>query len=240
MLRVDEGRMEGATSVPPKIALSLKQLTEDPWATALVRYAVGQVYTGRVTRLAEFGAFVELDPGVEGLAHSSTFPPTGGRDDWQRAVPVGLTAPFEILSIDPDKKRIGVTLVPDGSTRATAAQSSGAISPGARLTGTVERHERFRRLRVPRPGTLMPLSETGVERDGDVAKRFPVGSDVEVIVLDSDPDGRRIRVSHKAVREAEEAAQLREYAARGDAAPAESFGSLADKLRGALRPNERG
>src|SRR6266446_1243475 len=60
-----------------KIALGLKQLTADPWSTLHARYEVGQVHTGHVRRLAEFGAFVELEPGVEGLAHASTFAPTG-------------------------------------------------------------------------------------------------------------------------------------------------------------------
>lgn len=220
-----------------KVALGLKQLTEDPWTTVASRYEAGQVHTGRVTRIAEFGAFVELEPGVEALAHASTFPPTGKRDDWQRLTPVGLTAPFEILSIDSDKKRMGVALVPEGSTRAAAA-TAGGIAPGARLTGKVERHERFGVFVFLAPGRvgLMPLSETGVERDADVAKRFPVGSDVEVIVLETDAAGRRIRVSHKAVLDAQDAAELRDYTSRADAGPAAGLGSLADKLRGALKP----
>jgi small subunit ribosomal protein S1 len=155
VLRVDEDTQ--------KVALSTKQLTEDPWGTALERYAVGQVHRGVVTRVAEFGAFVELEPGVEALAHASTFPPTGRRDDWSQAVQVGMTAAFEILSIDAEKKRMGVALVPEGSTRATVAESSDA-------------------------------------------------------------------------QDAEDAAQQGEYFARSHAAPTEGFGTLADKLRGALKP----
>src|SRR5207247_7073878 len=60
-----------------KIALGLKQLTADPWSTVPATYDVGQVRTGRVTRLTEFGAFVELEPGIEELADVSTFAPTG-------------------------------------------------------------------------------------------------------------------------------------------------------------------
>jgi ribosomal protein S1 len=85
---------------------------------------------------------------------------------------------------------------------------------------------------------LMPLSETGVDKDAEIAKRFPVGSDVEVIVLEADPEARRIRVSHKAVMDAQEAAELREYTERADTAPAQGFGSLGDKLRGALKPKQ--
>jgi small subunit ribosomal protein S1 len=111
-----------------KIALGLKQLSADPWSTVQTRYEVGQVCTGRVTRLAEFGAFVELEPGVEGLAHASTFAPTGHSKGWARSVAVGMTAPFEILSIDLEKKRIGVALVDEGSAR-----PAGAAPPQAGL-----------------------------------------------------------------------------------------------------------
>ncbi len=70
-------------------------------------------------------------------------------------------------------------------------------------------------------------------------RAFPVGADVEVVVLEVDPSGRRIRLSAKAVLDAHEAEEVREYTEREDAAPAEGFGSLADKLRGALKPREK-
>src|SRR6185436_4641199 len=119
-----------------KIALGLKQITDDPWSTVAATYDVGQVRTGRVTRIAEFGAFVELEPGVEALAHASTFAPTGHSKGWARSVAVGMTAPFEILSIDPEKKRIGVALVEEGPARASGSSGTQSdLVPGARLTG---------------------------------------------------------------------------------------------------------
>src|SRR5207249_10490240 len=158
VLRVDDDKQ--------KISLGLKQLTDDPWSKVDATYEVGQVRTGRVTRLTEFGAFVELEPGIEGLAHVSTFAPTGRRDEWSALVVPGTTGAFEILSIDLEKKRIGVARVPEGSSRA------GGRTP----------------------------SHDGAEPDA--------GEDDDV----------------------------REHAGREDAAPAEGFGSLADKLRGALKP----
>lgn len=235
VLRVDEATQ--------KISLGLKQLLADPWSTVEARYEVGQVLNGRVTRVAEFGAFVELEPGIEGLAHASTFPPTGRRDGWIAQVPAGLTAPFEILTIDRDKKRIGVALVPEGSARAAGVSSAaGEIVAGAQVKGKVERHESFGVFVFLAPGKtgLIPLSETGVARDGDVAKTFPIGSDVEVMVLEVEPPpGRKIRLSVKAVQTAREAAEVREYSERPDSAPAHGFGSLADKLRGALSPRQK-
>jgi small subunit ribosomal protein S1 len=220
VLRVDEASQ--------KISLGLKQLQDDPWSAVAADIAVGQVRTGRVTRVAEFGAFVELAPGVEGLAHVSTFPPTGRTGEWAKTVPPGFTGKFEILTIDAAQKRIGIALVDAGSTRAAGeAPAEGAIVPGAIITGKVERHEKFGVFVFLAPGRtgLMPFAETGVDRDMDMLKAFPVGSEVEVAVLEVD----------QAVAEQREQAELREYSARADAAAPASLGSLADSLRNALK-----
>ena len=235
VLRVDE-----ATE---KISLGLKQLQDDPWAAAPDRYEVGQVRNGRVTRMAEFGAFVELEPGIEGLAHASTFPPTSRPGGWAKSVAVGMTGAFEILSLDPAQKRIGLALVEEGSARAAGAtaappdQQNAALSPGAIVTGKVERLEKFGVFVFLSPGRtgLIPLSETGLDRDADVAKAFPIGSDVEVVVMEIDAASRRIRLSRKAVAQQREQAELRDYAARSDAGSSPSLGSLADSLRNALK-----
>jgi small subunit ribosomal protein S1 len=122
---------------------------------------VGQVRLGRITRLAEFGAFVELEPGIEALAHASTFAPTGQPGGWARTVSVGMTGGFEILSLDLGKKRIGVALVLEAASEAGAAAG-------------------------PSPDE-----------------------------------------------------ELRDYKARADAESSQGFGSLADKLRGALEPRRK-
>jgi small subunit ribosomal protein S1 len=234
VLRVDDDKQ--------KISLGLKQLIEDPWSRLGDTYEVGQVRTGRVTRIADFGAFVELEPGVEALAHASTFAPTGRPGGWSKQIAPGTTAPFEILSIDAEKKRIGVALVPEGSSRAAGAGTSQSeIVAGARLTGKIERHEKFGVFVFLAPGRtgLIPISETGVDKETDVTRTFPIGAEVEVVVLEVEPSGRRIRLSAKAVRDAHDAEELREYTEREHARPADTFGSLADKLRGALKPRDR-
>ncbi len=237
VLRVDPA--DPVNNDKQKISLGLKQLVEDPWSRVHETYQIGQVRTGRVTRVAEFGAFVELAPGVEALAHASTFAPTGRSDGWTSQVGPETTGAFEILTIDLEKKRIGVALLPAGSARAGgSAPSQPEIAPGARLKGKVERLEKFGVFVFLAPGRtgLIPMSETGVPKEADVARAFPIGADVEVVVLEVEPSGRRIRLSAKAIQDAREADEVREYTEREDAAPTESFGSLADKLRGALKP----
>ena len=236
VLRIDDATQQ--------IALGLKQLSADPWTKVQTTYEVGQVLSGRITRVADFGAFVELEPGVEGLAHMSTFAPTGRTGGWSKSLTPGAQVTFEILSIDLEKKRVGVAMVEEGSAKTSAASvtsgvasSRSGIVPGARVMGKVERHESFGVFVFLAPGRtgLMPFSETGVDKGADVKKALPVGTEVEVIVLEADPAGRRIRVSHKAVGQAQEAAEVREYTEREEVAQTQSFGSLADKLRGALK-----
>ncbi len=149
VLRVDE-----ATH---KISLGLKQLQGDPWTAAAANYEVGQVRQGRVTRIADFGAFVELEPGVEGLAHASTFTPTGHAGGWAKSVSAGLTGAFQILSIDTAQKRIGLALVEDGVARAaTPAVSHGWTCGGDDPDRQSRASREIWRVRVPVAGPHRP------------------------------------------------------------------------------------
>src|SRR6058998_1469079 len=140
-----------------KIALGLKQLQADPWSTVAEKYRVGQALKAKVTRIADFGAFVELEPGIEALAHVSAFAPTGKRDGWKAAAPPGAAVAVEILNIDLERKRIGVAVLEAGTVRAESATAAGGavgseapqpqarveVLAGARLTGKVERVETY-------------------------------------------------------------------------------------------------
>jgi small subunit ribosomal protein S1 len=121
-------RVDDATQ---KIALGLKQLLDDPWSKVAATYKVGDVRAGRVTRVAEFGAFVELEPGIEGLAHVSTFPQTGRTGEWAKSVPVGFTGAFEIVSVDSAQKRIGIRPIDEGSARAAELRDEADTSEAA-------------------------------------------------------------------------------------------------------------
>jgi small subunit ribosomal protein S1 len=233
-----EVKVLGVDEEKGKISLGRKQLQADPWSTVAGTFEAGQVVMGTVTRAADFGAFIELAPGIEALAHASTFPPTGKADGWKALVPPGREVAVEILSVDLDRRRIGVAVVEEGSARARSAEP---VKPGARLVGKVERHESYGIFVFLKPGAtgLIPLEETGAEREGDLRKLFPLGSDVEVVVLDVDPAGRRIRLSRKAVLAAAEKDEAREYAERESAAEGGGLGSLAEKLRKAMEEGGR-
>ena len=221
-----------------RIALGLKQLQADPWSSVAETFRIGQTLAGTITRKADFGAFVELAPGIEALAHVSTFPPTGKSDGWKASVPDGGNVVVEILSIDTEAKRIGVALVEEGTSRAEGARGvsgSARMDVGARLTGKVKSHEHYGVFVFLGPGKtgLIAREETGLDEGADASAAFPVGSEIEVVVLEADPEGRRIRLSAREVAKARERDEVDSYAARQSSSSA-SFGSLADQLRAAM------
>jgi ribosomal protein S1 len=92
-----------------KISLGLRQLTPSPWDSVDATYAQGSVVTGKVTRLMEFGAFVELEPGVEGLIHISELAPQRVRRVAD-VVQVGQEVRVMVLSVDRNQRRISLSL----------------------------------------------------------------------------------------------------------------------------------
>lgn len=92
-----------------KISLSLKRLTKDPWLTAVERYRVDQVVDGKVLKLNPFGAFVELDPEIHGLAHISELSNKNVRSATE-VLKEGEMRKFKIISIDPTAHRLGLSV----------------------------------------------------------------------------------------------------------------------------------
>jgi len=93
-----------------RIALSLKALQADPWHQATANLAVGARLNGTVTRLQSFGAFVEVAPGVEGLVHVSELGAGRRINHPKEVVSPGQTVEVTILAIDPDKRRLGLSM----------------------------------------------------------------------------------------------------------------------------------
>jgi small subunit ribosomal protein S1 len=92
-----------------KVSLGMKQLTASPWDEAPQKYHAGTLVTGTVTRLTDFGAFVELEPGVEGLIHIAELTPQRVRKVSDVVKP-GQQVQVMVLSVDPAQRRIGLSL----------------------------------------------------------------------------------------------------------------------------------
>ncbi len=91
-----------------KVSLGLKQLVPDPWENIAAKFPEGQRFTGKVTNLVDYGAFVELEPGVEGLVHISEMSWTRKLRHPSQMVSAGEEVEVVILGVDPDKKRISL------------------------------------------------------------------------------------------------------------------------------------
>jgi small subunit ribosomal protein S1 len=198
----------------------------------------GAVMTGRVASVRDFGAFVDLGGGVQGLLHVSEMA-WARVSDTSQVVKPGDEITVKVLRIDADRQKISLglkQLMADPWSSADTTYQAGQLRRG-RVTRVAE----FGAFVELEPGVegLIPLSESGVGRDGDVKKAFPAGSSVEVVVLDVDAAARRIRLSVTGVQKIREADEVREYTERTDASPTEGFGSLADKLREAFKPRQK-
>ena len=192
---------------------------------------------GRVTSVRDFGAFVDLGGGVQGLLHVSEMAWSRVSDTSQVVKP-GDEITVKVLRVDDDKQKISLGLK---QLPTSVVDGPGEYGVGQIRTGRVTRVAQFGAFVELEPGIegLIPLSETGVARDQDVKKAFPVGGTAEVFILEIDATARRIRLSSKAVLQAKEAEEVREYTESREVAPTESLGLLADRLRGALTPRQK-
>jgi small subunit ribosomal protein S1 len=216
-------------------------LAEEQQASAAeIRKSIvqGEVMSGRVASVREFGAFVDLGGGIQGLLHVSEMG-WARVSDTSQVVKPGDEITVKVLRVDADTQKISLGLKQlTADPWSSVGETYGA---GEVRTGRVTRVAEFGAFVELEPGVegLIPLSESGVGRDADIKKAFPVGKDIEVVVADVDATARRIRLSVAAVQKAREADEVREYTERSYVAPAEGFGSLADKLRGALKPRQK-
>jgi ribosomal protein S1 len=98
-----------------RVALSRKRLLANPWDGIEQRYAVGSVVPATITRLADFGAFAELEPGVEGLIHISELADIAVAEPL-KVVHAGDKVTVKVLRVDPKRQRIGLSIRQTGAT----------------------------------------------------------------------------------------------------------------------------
>ncbi|SES93407.1 small subunit ribosomal protein S1 [Stigmatella erecta] len=248
ILRIEAGQPNSPDKAKQKerITLSLRARQEDPFKVALAELKEGDRLQGKVVRLQQFGAFVELRPGVDGLVHISAL--SDRRIAHPRdVVQVGETIWVTIEKIDPNEKRIGLRKIseeeaqrpPEERTAAPAAAAKSAEPAAPRpkvgqvVTGKVDRIEPYGVfLAFPGGKGLIPAAETGTDRGTDLRKHFSLGQEVKVAILDIDASGK-IRLSITAAERAEERAELDAWqkSQKPSGAGGKGFGTLADLLK---------
>jgi small subunit ribosomal protein S1 len=135
VLRIEPPKAPGGAE---RISLSLRSLEPDPWRSAAERFAEGAVVAGRVARLESFGAFVELAPGIDGLVHVSELGAGRRVDHPRQAVAVGQEVTVTVLAVDPERRRISLSMAAPGTAGAAAEDGGGAgdaPSPPRRESG---------------------------------------------------------------------------------------------------------
>jgi small subunit ribosomal protein S1 len=185
-----------------KLSLSLKAAMADPWTGAEAKYAVGTAITGRVARVEPFGAFIELEEGLEGLLPVSEI-------SWQRirapgdVVKEGDTIKLVVISIDPTQRRMSLSLKqagPDPWASVAERYAVDMVVPG-KITRVVD----FGAFVELEPGLegLAHISELADHRVRAASDAAKPGQEVRVRVLEIDKEHRKISLS---IRKANEAA----------------------------------
>lgn len=177
-----------------RISLSMKELEKDPWDGIAERFAVKAPFSGRIARQADFGLFVEVEPGVDGLVHVSQLPPGVTLKD--ESVKPGQIVNGWVREIDPAARRLSLTLR-EVATHDPWDGISARLPEGALVSGEVESVATFGVFVRLEPGLtgLIPASETRLPRGSNLAKSFAPGQKVDVAVLGVDKERRRISLA---------------------------------------------
>jgi small subunit ribosomal protein S1 len=181
-----------------RISLGMKQLEADPWEGVELKYPVGTKFKGRVTNITDYGAFVELEPGVEGLVHVSEMSWTKKNIHPGKIVSTSQEVEVMVLEVDPDKRRISLGLKQCLGNPWDAFQESHPV--GATVEGEIKNITEF--------GLFVGLDS---EIDGmvhlsdldwqmapeEAAAKYKKGDVVKAVVLDVDVEKERISLGVK-------------------------------------------
>jgi small subunit ribosomal protein S1 len=194
----------------PKISLSIKALEPDSWEKGL-GFKEGEIIRGKVSRLTDFGAFVEVAPGVDGLVHISEI-------SYERVphpsklLKEGEMVDVLVMGIDLEAHRISLSIKEAMIKKKMEAEGMGSdkvrLEVGQILKGIVEDSKPYGLfIRLPQLGPkvrgLLPMEELRDSGKGDIKKKFPKGQEIQVEIISIDGQGR-IRLSQRVMEERED------------------------------------
>lgn len=181
-----------------RVSLGLKQLGEDPWSNIARRYPVGTRLFGKVTNLADYGCFVEIENGIEGLVHMSEMDWTNKNIHPAKVVQIGDEVEVMVLDIDEERRRISLGI------------KQCQVNPWKEFA---DRHEKDEKIR----GTIKSITDFGIfigldggidglvhlsdiswrEPGEEAVRRYKKGQEVEAVILAIDPERERISLGVK-------------------------------------------
>ena len=181
-----------------RISLGMKQLQDDPWGDVAARFPLESLHTGRVTNITDYGAFVELEPGVEGLVHVSEMSWTKKNVHPGKIVSTSQEVEVMVLEIETDKRRVSLGLK---QTQGNPWEGFAKNFPeGAEVEGEVKNITEFG-LFIGLEGEIdgmVHLSDLAWDQSGEEAlANYKKGDIVKAVVIDVDAEKERISLSVK-------------------------------------------
>ena len=221
-----------------QMSLGMKQTQENPWDKVEEKYPTGKEITGKVRNLTNYGAFIELEEGIDGLLHVSDMSWTRKVSHPNEVLEKGQELSCKILSVDTDRRRIALGLkqmAEDPWTNDIPTR----YAPGQKISGKVTKITNFGVFVGLEDGLegLLHISELSDEKVENPEDLVNVGDELEVKVLRVDTDERKIGLSRRRVDwtpEEEAKAQKQEAAESGSAGGAGASNIAAADLKGGL------
>jgi small subunit ribosomal protein S1 len=205
----------GINKEKQEISLGMKQTQENPWDVVAQRYPIGSTVRGTVRNLTNYGAFIEIEEGIDGLLHVSDMSWTRKISHPNEMVEKGQELECRVLSVDQERRRIALGLK-QMSDDPWASDIPAKYQPGQIVKGPVTKITNFGVFVGLENGLegLLHISELADHKVEDPEEVVKVGEVIEVKVLRVDPDERKIGLSRKRVEWAEEADVEKAHAER--------------------------
>ena len=221
----------GIDKAGEQMSLGMKQTQDNPWDKVESKYPIGEVIKGRVRNLTNYGAFIELEEGIDGLLHVSDMSWTRKIAHPNELLEKGQELECKILAVDTERRRIALGLK-QMNDDPWASDIPGRYQPGQVINGKITKITNFGVFVGLEDGLegLLHISELAdhkVENPEDVVK---VGDDIEVKVLRVDTEERKIGLSRRRVEWSEE----EEAAAKAEEAKTEAAAAPRTDLKGGL------
>lgn len=213
-----------------RISLGMKQCQANPWDEFDKKYSKGDHVSGQIKSITDFGVFIGLDGGIDGLIHLSDLSWDENGEEAVRHYQKGQEVEAVILAIDAERERISLgvkQLTQDTFSQFTTAHGRGSIVNGT----VVEVDERQAVIKLSDEVTgILKASEAAIERVEDLTKLLSVGDSVEAKVLNVDRKHKTLNLSVRAKDVAEEKAVIQDYT-RKDAQASTSLGDIFKELK---------
>lgn len=180
-----------------KISLGFKQLTPDPWSNVQDKYRAGQRLSGKVVSLADFGAFVELEKGVEGLVHISDLSWSRKHIHPKKLLSLGQEVEVTVLDVNPEAKRISLGLKQIQPHPLEILKQK--LAPGSHITGKITSITDFGAFMEVDKGIegLIHISDISWEKIKHPSAKLKVGQEIEAVLLNIDVEKQKVSLGIK-------------------------------------------